>query len=209
MISDLASNKIDTIKNVKKRILKANNKAQIDNEIFSFLTDYNINDIDLTKSTKSLDNSLQLVSRITTNGKIKFCNTDFCKATNYSSKELQNKKLTSIFHPEMPKTILDVIKNSLNKNNETYAVIKQIDSEGNTIWLNSHFIPNTTSKLNIACQIKSQPSSQKAIEKIEKIYNTVYLLENHVNHEIAKKYFEGLLEMEYADYEGFIIDAFQ
>ncbi len=176
-------------------------------DLFSFLTDFNSKSIN--SKTKNLNNSFELVSRITTKGKIKFCNTDFCKATNETSKKLQNKKITSIFHPEMPKTILNKVKNELTQNTFSLAVIKGIDKDGNSIWLNTHFSANTSNKLNIACNLKAKPSSKETINKIEAIYNTIFLLENHVSQDIATKYFDGLLEMEYGNYEGFLINAFQ
>ena len=200
MIKDLTSQKTAVNIVTKKQV----NESK---ELFSFLTDFESKAN--TKKTVHLDSSLQLKSRITTKGKIKFCNSDFCTATNYSSKNIQNKAITSVFHPEMPKVIMNVIKNNLENKTNALAVIKQIDSDGNTIWVNTLFNPNTTSKLNIACHIKSNPSSKKTIKKIDKIYNTLFLLEHHVSHEIAEKYFEGLLEMEYGNYEGLLIDLFQ
>jgi len=183
-------------------------KSTKENSMFSFLT--NFNSALINSPTITINPSLQLISRITTKGKIKFCNADFCTATKANTSEIQNTQISNTFHPEMPKVILDVIKKNLDLNIDALAVIKHIDSTGNTIWLNSHFSPNVSSnKLNIACYIKSNPSSKSAINKVEKIYNTIFLLENHVSYDIAKKYFEGLLEMEYGNYEGFIISLFQ
>ncbi len=189
-------------KQIVKQIVKNN-----DSSLFSFLT--NFNSALINSPNAVLNPSLQLISRITTKGKIKFCNADFCTATKTKANKIQNTPISQVFHPEMPKVILDVIKESLENNTDALAIIKHIDSEGKTIWLNSHFTPNTSNKLNIACYIKSNPSSKSAINKVEKIYNTIFLLENHVSYAIAKKYFEGLLEMEYGNYEGFIISTFQ
>ncbi|HIE45578.1 MAG TPA: hypothetical protein EYG80_00145 [Flavobacteriaceae bacterium] len=200
MISNIATKKAENQIVTKNKVLKSL-------ELFSFLTDYE--SALLNSKTTYLSPSLQLNSRITTKGKIKFCNTDFCKAINVNSKEIQNKKITSTFHPEMPKVILNYVKENLLENKDALAIVKHIDSNGETIWLNSHFSPNTSNKLNIACSIKSNASSKISVEKIEKIYNTIFLLENHVSYDIANKYFEGLLEMEYGNYEGFLIDAFQ
>ncbi len=201
MITDVFNNKIST-PNVTK------NKKVIDNEIFSFLTNYK--SFTTNSPTRLLHPSLQLISRITTKGKIKFCNTDFCIATKKSANELKNSELNSIFHSEMPKTILEIVKAQLKKDNEGIAILKSKDIEGNTIWLNALFIPNTSSKnYTVTFTTKLNPCSKKTINKIEKIYNTIYLLETHVNKNIAKKYFDGLLEMEYGDYDGFIINAFQ
>ena len=201
MISTIKTN--TQIKN--KKVLKRESEKPLD--LFSFLTNYK--PATLNNKTATLPTHLLLNSRITSKGNIKFCNTDFCTAHQTQSAEIQNKPLASIFHPEMPKTILNYIKTNLQSNTESIAILKQIDNNGKTIWLNSLISPNTTNKLNIACQIKATPSSQKTIEKIQKIYNTIFLLENHDSPDIANKYFEGLLEMEYGNYEGLMIELFQ
>jgi len=197
MITSVVNQKVS-----KQALINKNDKS-----LFSFLTDYKSTIIN--SSTSILQPSLQLKSRISTKGKIKFCNSDFCHATKTNSNTILDKHITSVFHPEMPKVILNIVKEKLENKEEALAIIKQIDSSGKTIWLNSQFSPNSTNKLNIACHLKSNPSSKSTINKIDKIYNTIFLLENHVSYSIAKKYFEGLLEMEYGNYEGFIINAFQ
>ncbi|HIP37209.1 MAG TPA: PAS domain S-box protein, partial [Crocinitomix sp.] len=176
MMSNVATKKVENKIVTKSKVLKSV-------ELFSFLTDYK--STLLNSKTTYLNPSLQLTSRITTKGKIKFCNTDFCKVVNLNSKEVQNKKITSTFHPEMPKVILNYVKASLLKNEDALAIVKHIDSNGEMFWLNSHFSPNTSNKLNIACSIKSNASSKISVEKIEKIYNTIFLLENHVSYDIA------------------------
>ena len=190
-----------------EKVVIVKKKSVAKDSRFSFLTDFT--STTTHSKTLILTPNLQLVSRITTKGKIKFCNTDFVKVIKTSSKIIQNKKITNYFHPEMPKVILNIIKNRLDNNKHALGIIKQKDIDGNIIWLNSLFSTNTSNNLNIACQIKSNPSSEETINKIEKIYNTIHLLENHVSYDIAQKYFDGLLEMEYGNYEGFLINAFQ
>lgn len=174
---------------------------------YAFLTNFKSARIDSKRN--NLDFSLHLKGRITTKGKIKFCNADFCTVTKIKAKEIQNKELTATFHPEMPKVILDIVKNKLEKNQDALVILKQIDSTGKTIWLNTHLRPDNSAKLNIACHLSANATSDKTIQIIEKIYDTVFLLENHVSYDIAKKYFDGLLEMEYGNYDGFIINAVQ
>lgn len=193
--------------NTKTKLL-VKNKELTQHTPFSFLTDYKQTLIN-NDTVVCLQSNLVLSSRITTKGKIKFCNTDFCSAVQSTSKKIQNEYISSFYHPEMPKVIFEHIKESLEKNNNAIGIIKQIDKNGNTNWLNTYFLSNLSGKLNIACNIKATPSSTKTIERIAKIYNTVFLLENNVSYDIAKKYFEGLLEMEYGNYEGFIISIFE
>jgi len=175
--------------------------------IFSFLTEYKsyINN----NVTKTLPLGLQLTSKITTKGKVRMCNSEFYKSLGYIHKEVIRQDFSKIIHPEMPKVIMEVVQNDLKNGEDSLAIVKQIDKEGNTIWVNSLFSPNDSTNLTIACFVKSNPTSLNAISKIEKIYRTIFLLENYSGYDIAKKYFEGLIELEYGNYEGFIIDAFQ
>jgi hypothetical protein len=183
---------------------------------FSFLTDYNTQPVESNEIL--IHPRLQLVSRVTTKGKIKFCNTDYVTVTGRSEKEVLKNKVTITTHPQMPKTIFNYVISELSKGNEIIAVVNHLDKYGNSYWLNTHFKPNYTSKLSLAYTTKSKPSSRETIQKIKKIYNTLYrienrksnfLVENEANKEIANKYFNGLIEMEYGNYEGFVIHAFE
>lgn len=196
-----------TLVDQNRTYVSAKRKQEETYKLFSFLTDYNAAIVN--SSLKILDPSLQLVCRVSTKGKIKFSNKHFSEATSFSSKELVNAKISSIFHYEMPKVVLEKIMSNLENNIESVAVLKCIDKKGETIWLNACFTPNDSRKLNMACSMKLNPSSKATIKKINHIYETIFLLENHVNNDVAEKYFKGLLEMEYGNYEGFMINAFQ
>jgi len=172
---------------------------------FSFLIDYNSKELHSPEFI--VTPKTQIVNRITTNGKIKFCNEDFSKTTGFNKKDILN--INQIVHPTMPKTIFNHVIKKLDKNEEVIALVKHIDKKGNQFWLNTLFSPNNSSNLTIAYSTKATATTKKTIDKISKIYNTVFLLEKHVNPNLAKKYFDGLIEMEYGTYEGFIIDAFE
>jgi len=174
---------------------------------YSFLTDYDsalINSLE-----KQINPSLQVVSRVTTKGKLKFCNTDYISVTNYKGKELVNKRTSIITHPEMPKTIYNYIIQELKKDNDVAAPIRHLDKNGKSFWLNTQFNPNKGSNLKLAYSTKAVPTSETAVNKIKEIYNTLFLIEKNVNQDQAQKYFEGMLEMEYANYDGFLLEIFE
>lgn len=199
--------KINLVQQRRKENSLVKNEPVNSLEKFSFLTEFSSYSNNTT--TKMLGLGLQLTCKITTKGKVRMCNSNFYKALGYIHKEVIKQSFTNTFHPEMPKVILEVVQGELQKGTDSLAIIKQIDKEGNTIWVNSHFSPDTSNRFAIACSVKSNPTSLKAISKIEKIYRTIFLLENHSGYAIAKKYFDGLIEVEYGNYEGFIIDVFQ
>ena len=173
---------------------------------FSFLTDYQSKEVNSKENF--LTPGLELKNRITTKGKIKFCTNDFITSCKYSKKELTNQSVSKITHPEMPKTVFKSVINELAKGNETIAIVRHIDKLGNSFWMNTHYIPNKGDNLNIAFSTKSIPTSRKTYDKVNKIYNTLFLLEKHADKDLADKYFNGLIEMEYGNYDGFTLDAF-
>lgn len=173
---------------------------------YSFLTDYN--SALINSSEKQINPSLQLTSRVTTKGKIKFCNTDYISVTNYHGKELVNKRASIITHPEMPKTIYNYVIQELKNGNDVIAPIRHLDKNGESFWLNTQFNPNKGSNLKLAYSTKAVPTSNIALNKVKKIYNILFLIEKNVNLNQAQKYFEGMLEMEYANYEGLLLDIF-
>ncbi|MEE9349071.1 MAG: hypothetical protein V3U80_03425 [Flavobacteriaceae bacterium] len=191
----VAKNETSTVKK-KGSINKLNGE-------FSFLTDYKSKE--LLSSEVIIHPAIQTLSRVSTNGKIKFCNSEFIKTSGLTKKNAYNKSI----HPMMPKTIFNYVVKNLELKKEVIAIVKQIDKSGNLFWMNVHFIPNKTDNYSLAFTTKSNPTSQKVIKQISKIYNTVFLLEKHVDKTIALNYFEGLLEMEYGNYEGFLINFFE
>ncbi len=182
------------------------NKTIENHSIYAFLTNYKTTPVN--SQNKKISLNLQLVSRVSTKGKIKFCNADYTSATTYSQNELLNKPFIKTIHPEMPKTIMNHIIERLEKGQDAIAIVKHLDKNNNTYWLNMLYKPNMGNNHTIAFSVKAIPSSKNAIQKINKIYKTILSLENS-NRDFAQKYFTGLLEMEYGNYDGLMIYAFQ
>jgi transcriptional regulator with PAS, ATPase and Fis domain len=195
--------------NLENNLLKSNLINPEEYYAFSFLKDYDTKSTKTETVNKTLDLNSEIVSRVTTKGKVKFCNTDYIKATAYNQKEILQKTCANIMHPQMPKTIFVHVINELKKGNEVIAIMKHLDKKGETYWLNTNFDPNSSKKINIAFTSKSRPTSKNTIKKVEKIYNTLSRIESTVGELAAKKYFDGLLEMEYGNYNGFIIGCFE
>ncbi len=194
-----------------KRTIESNNTIESTKkkayDKFSFLKDYN--SYKNTSKEIFLSPNLEIVTRVNTNGNVKFCNAAHTLTTGYNENEILHNKTSITMHPEMPKVIFNYIITALNKRNEAIAIIRHLDKDGNSYWLNTHFTPNKGKKLSLAYSSKAYPSSKKTIKKFRKIYSTLFLLENHVNENTALKYFEGLLEMEYGNYNGFTMSAFE
>lgn len=210
MITDLLK-KIQTKQNLSKPTKKVTEYSE-----FSFLTDYRTGTIESKEIL--IHPRLQIASRVTTKGKIKFCNSDYIMVTGRNEKEILRNKVSITIHPQMPKTIFNYVISELKKGEEVIAVINHLDKYGNSYWLSTEFIPNNSNNFSLAFSTKSKPTSKNAIEKVRKIYNALYRIENRnseflvedqSNKKIADKYFDGLIEMEYGNYEGFIIDTFQ
>ncbi len=175
---------------------------------FSFLLDYK--SCTINAKEKQINLNLQMVSRVTTNGKIKFCNSDYIAATKYNGKELVNTKPSITTHPEMPKTIFKHVIKELNNGKDVIAITRHLDKNGQSFWLNTHFKPNNNeNNLKIAYATKAVPTSKNALQKIKKIYNALFLIEKNVSEDYAQKYFNGMLEMEYANYEGLLLEVFR
>jgi PAS domain S-box-containing protein len=169
------------------------------------------NDFSTTKTShlldieKVIDYNTVSKCRISTKGKIKFCNDDFAKSFGYSKNELLEMEINSIIHPEMPKIIKLVIQNNLNLKKEILSIVKNKSKDNCYFWTASNYLPNTNlSNLTIDHTIVSKPISNIAKKEISKLYSILYKIEQNLDVVAASKYLIGFLEQKNMCYSEYI-----
>ena len=154
---------------------------------------------------KCLERNVLSKCRISTKGKILFCNSDFIKNSEYSQKEISNQNIQSIVHPEMPKIIQMVIQNNLKKNLPIISIDKNLSKDLRYFWTLSEYIPNTNENdLKTAYTIISKPITRNAKKKIAKLYDILFKIEKNHNVVTASKYLIGFLEQKEMSYSEYI-----
>ncbi len=162
-------------------------------------------DIFVSSIEKFVPNTIEMVCRVTTKNTLKFFNSDFLSISGYTETELLNQEYSKISHPEMPKLIQLIIKNSLDNNKEIIAIVKNRTKQGDYFWTLSSFLPNDNpTNLQIAYTTKSVSLPYSAKRKIDQLYSKLLQIENHIDVVTASKYLIGFLEEKGYTYSQYV-----
>ncbi len=154
---------------------------------------------------KHLEKSVLAKCRISTKGKILFCNSDFIENSGYSQKEITNQNIDVISHPEMPKIIQMVIHNNLENNLPILSIVKHLSKDSRYYWTLSEYAPNTNeNNLKTAYTIISKPITHQTKQKIAKLYDVLIKIEKNHDVVMASKYLIGFLEQKGMSYSEYI-----
>jgi len=154
---------------------------------------------------KCLEKNALAKCRISTKNKVLFCNEDFIKNLGCSKNEILNQKVDLITHPEMPKIIQMLIQNNLENNLPILSIVKHLTKDLRYYWTLSEYAPNTNeNNLKTAYTIISKPIPHQTKKKIEKLYNTLYKIEQNIDVVTASKYLIGFLEQYKMSYSNYI-----
>ena len=152
-----------------------------------------------------LDLNDKLIIRTTPDFKIYFVNDNFTHITGINAEQALLKNLTEILPFSMADLFHDVVKENIKENEPSYYILKGKTKHGDCYWGLMRITP-FYSKLNgekrYLFEIKMLPHN--AEEESEKIYDVIEKVYLNAGHDFAKKYFEGYLEDQNTDYEGFI-----
>jgi len=158
---------------------------------------------------KGLEPDITLVCKLTKDGKIKFINQSYTDVTGFTEKDLVNENHDIIQHPKMPKIILDLAWDAINKGEHTYLVGKNITKNGEYFWTIADIHPKFTDDQSGAIFIRKKYLPSNIKEEFEKLYEILYGIENSGGGEkIAEKYLKGWLEERASDYNDYIVKSF-
>jgi len=144
--------------------------------------------------------------KINIDEKIDYVNLHFAETSGFEEYELIDKPLYSLFHPDMPKVILSVLKERLEKKKAMQIIQKYVAKNGCYFWLASTYSPKLTERGMIASYTcKSTSIASNATEEILGLYHILSKIESKTNDtEAAKKFLIGYLEAKNITYDSFI-----
>ncbi len=96
--------------------------------------------------------------------------------------------------PEIPETIYNRIQESLNNGKNVNAILKLTTDDGNTYWTINRFEPSIANNFKSSFSVKTKFTTKECIEKTQKLYHVLNMIETAVNNKYADKYLEGFLE---------------
>lgn len=147
-----------------------------------------------------------LVSKTDLNGKIKYASDDFCDIAQFSEQELLGKPHNILRHPDMPRTIFNLLWKTLSKKNEVNAYVINRTKDGGFYWVYANITPSVDSSNKIVGYHSSRrkPSS-KALHTIQPIYKELRRIEQYQGLNSADKYLNNYLYNKGLSYEEFVI----
>jgi PAS domain S-box-containing protein len=152
-----------------------------------------------------------IVSRTDTRGIITYCNRTFINISGYSELELLRKPHSIIRHPDMPKAVFKLLWNSISKNQEIFAYVKNMSKGGEYYWVLAHVTPTHDQNGNIiGYHSNRRLPKRESINVISKIYGSLLEIEHKAssaNEGVQKSYAElnNIISSSGQDYNELIL----
>ena len=107
----------------------------------------------------------------------------------------------------MPKVIFKLLWERIQTGKNVNAIIKYLAKDGRYYWVltNFEFKYNEKNEL-ISYYSRRKAAPREAISEIEKLYNTLSIIEQKQNMQVALNYFLGMLEDKKKTYNEFILE---
>jgi len=156
-----------------------------------------------------LDPKRYIVSKTDNSGKITYGNDYFVEISGYSESELIGQPHNIIRHPDMPRLIFKLLWERLEHGQNMLAVVKNLSKDGRTYWVTTEFETKRNKLTNeiIGYTAFRKAASEKAINEIQKLYNTLHKIEQEFDIEASEKYLTGYLEEKNQSYDEYIDDV--
>jgi PAS domain S-box-containing protein len=151
-----------------------------------------------------------IVSKTNLKGDISYCNKEFLRISGYTENELINHNHTIIRHPDMPRSIYRLMWNTIQKEQEFFAVIKNLCKSGAYYWTFASTSPSYDQAGNLmGYYFVRRRANRKSIEILEPLYQQMLAEEaRHTNEQQAMDASIALLDAVVAqqglDYMEFI-----
>jgi len=146
-----------------------------------------------------------LVSKTDLQGNIIYANQEFIKISGYSEKELIHKPHNITRHPDIPKIVFKLLWDTLKKENEINAYVKNRCKNGDYYWVFANVAPSVDSNSKIVGYHSTRHSvSREALAIVEPLYKKLLSLERSSGMDNALKALTEILNEKGVSYEEFV-----
>ena len=136
---------------------------------------------------------------------IEYANEYFIQLCEYTEGEIIGESIALLYHPQMPRTILNLAYKYVLNKKKVYSIARFISKSGKFFWLQIRFdfkVNQETREIqNI--YLYGNAASRQSITTLTKIYDKLDKIEKESNIEIAQKYFKNYLESKNLSYDSF------
>jgi PAS domain S-box-containing protein len=145
-----------------------------------------------------------IVSRTDTKGNIIYYNSTFAKVNGFKGASVINQPHNIIRHPDMPKTIFDIIWKVISSGLPIQAIVKNKTKDNKYYWTMLELKPQIDNNNKIVSFVaEGKQAPEKIIEIIEPLYKMLYEIEKEHGIESAITYLRSYLDekgMTYSQY---------
>ncbi len=124
------------------------------------------------------DRNELIVSKTDIKGRLTYANDVFLKLANYESREVIGKPHNIVRHENMPRSIFDLLWETLEKGEEVFAYVVNASKNGDHYWVIAHITPSKVENQTIGYHSTRRTPSKKIITQvIEPLYDKLLSLE--------------------------------
>lgn len=115
-----------------------------------------------------------IVSKTDLKGKIVYANDVFLSIAGYGEREVNGEPHNLIRHPDMPRTIFDLLWGELKAGREIFAYVKNMTKAGDHYWVLAHVTPSRDESGSIVGYHSNRRVPERsAIGKVEALYRDI------------------------------------
>lgn len=151
-----------------------------------------------------------LVSRTDTKGRIVYGNRVFIEFSGYTESELLGKQHNIVRHPDMPRGVFKLLWDTLHREQEIFAYVKNMSKDGGFYWVFANVTPSLDADGQVEgyFSVRRKPKSQ-SVAIISDIYRQMLEVENKAGPRDATDaslaWLNNVLTQRGVSYESFIL----
>ncbi|MCB1760456.1 MAG: PAS domain-containing protein [Gammaproteobacteria bacterium] len=152
-----------------------------------------------------------IVSKTDPKGRILYCNRIFMRLAGYKEAELLGKQHNIIRHPDMPRTVFQLLWDTVQKGEEFFGYIKNLSRDGGFYWVFANVTPSYDPQGQLVgyYSVRRKPEA-KALDVITPLYGEMLAAEKAAGPkqamEAAKKILHQRLSATGTTYEHFVLE---
>lgn len=124
------------------------------------------------------DESDIIVSKTDLKGKITYANDVFLSIAGYAESEVIGAPHNMIRHPDMPRTVFELLWGELKAGREIFAYVKNMTKAGDHYWVLAHVTPSRGESGGIVGYHSNRRVPQRdAVSKVEALYRSMRIAE--------------------------------
>ncbi len=163
-----------------------------------------------TNREVTFDKDSIIVSKTDLKGRLLYTNRKFMDISGFSEPELLGQQHNIVRHPDMPRSIFNLLWQTIKQGKECFAYVKNITKNGDHYWVFANITPDYDEKNNICgyFSVRRKPKGE-SLAVIEPLYKKMLAAEMATNSKEAiaagTQVLNDHMHMENKNYEAFIL----